>query len=104
MKKPLSPKNNDQLWKNSPKPWHDSGFYRTIDIESLDNRSTIGKSVHNLKTALREFIGTPSVVGELLISRITYKTIKLSLYKDQCLQDSQNIEAHHYLPIAEGTG
>jgi hypothetical protein len=93
--------NKPKPWANTPKPWHGSGFYQDLDIENLDNRTIIGKTVQNLKLALREYVGnSPSIVTDLIISRIVYKCIKLSLYETQCLQDPQNIEAQHYLPMA----
>lgn len=97
----LSKNNKPKPWHNTPKPWHGSGFYGDLDIENLDNRTIIGKTVANLKHALREYAGpSPSIAVELIISRITYKCIKLSLYETACLQDPQNIEAQHYLPMA----
>lgn len=89
-----------EIEKRNKPPWAGSGFYREIDIESLDARTYLGKSVQLLKSELRAYVGQSNAATELLISRITYKVIKLSLYEAACLQNPENREAPHYLPMA----
>jgi hypothetical protein len=98
MKKP--PSKQKQTWKNSPRPWHGSFFYGQLDLDNLDNRTNVAKAVRSLQEALREYTGAVSVLSEILINQIIYKAVKLHFYTASCLQDLQNVEAPHYLPMA----
>ena len=85
---------------SSLKPWHGSGFYGQLDLEKLDNRTSVAKAVKSLRESLREYVGDGNIISELLISQIIYKAIKLHFYTTACLQDLQNVEAPHFLPLA----
>ena len=45
-------------------------------------------------------MGGSTTASELLISRICYKTIKLSLYEASSLTSLVNVESAHYLPMS----
>jgi hypothetical protein len=76
------------------------GLYLTIDLSGIDSRTKTGRMIKGLKKELRLFVGDTSTASELLIHRIVYKTIKLSLYETTSLMNPQNSEAGHYLPMA----
>jgi len=76
------------------------GLYTEIDLNCLDKRTRLAKAIKSLKKELRDFVGNPTPATELLIHRIIYKTVKLSLYESTSLQDPKNEEAAHYLPMS----
>ena len=75
-------------------------LYAKIDLNAIDGRTHVGKAITALKKELRDYIGEPTPGSELLIQRITYKAIKLSLYEVSCLTDLKPEESDHYLPMA----
>lgn len=80
--------------------WLKSGLYVEIDINKIDGRTRMGKTIKGLKAELRDFVGGSTTASELLISRICYKTIKLSLYEASSLTSLANEESAHYLPMS----
>jgi len=76
------------------------GLRAHIDFHAIDYRTKLGKTIKALGNQLREFVGEPTPVSELLISRIVYKGIKLAIYEAHCLENLENKEADHYLPMA----
>lgn|GEM_PF-6712934 len=80
--------------------WLKTGLYTEIDIDAIDGRTRTGKTVKGLKAGLRDYVGNPTPASELLIHRIVYKTIKLSLYEASSLTMLTNEESAHYLPMS----
>lgn len=76
------------------------GLRAYIDMAAIDKRTKLGKAISALKDQLRNFVGEPTPISELLIQRITYKSIKLSLYESYALSELSNSEANVYLPMA----
>ena len=75
-------------------------FYCVIDINNLDQRTNVAKTVQFLKDQLQAYIGEGNIVTDLLTHRIIYKTIRLSMYEtDKLLQESLD-EIDHYLPMS----
>lgn len=76
------------------------GLYTEIDINTIDRRTKLGITIKNLQKQLREYVGQTTTASELLIHRVVYKTIKLSLYESFSLENIEHKEADHYLPMA----
>lgn len=78
------------------------GLYRKIDMKKIDGRTDLGKTINGLKNEMRAFVNDPSPSTELLIQRITYKAIRLTLYEHRMLTDPQasENEAVAYIPMA----
>ena len=81
-------------------PWDGSCFHATFELEDIDPNSKIGRSMVALKTYLRGYVVQGNILSELLIGRITYKVLKLMMYETHCLQKPADVEAPHYLPMA----
>lgn len=76
-----------------------TGLY--LDLSKLDGRTSIAKAAKQVLEALREFVGDTTVIHEILLHRITYKTIRLSLYEAAKMEENGMAkEADHYLPMA----
>ena len=80
--------------------WRGSGFHARLDLDNIDGRSKTGKTITVLKKCLRDYVVQCTPLTELLIGRIIYKTLKLMMYESACLQNPQNAESAHYLPMA----
>ena len=74
------------------------GLY--LDVKAIDGRTRLGKTITALKKELSDFVGKPTIVSELLVQRITYKSIKLLLYESTQLHKFKTGEADNYLPMA----
>jgi hypothetical protein len=84
-----------------PIPRNTSGFYKKIDLESIDGRTTLGKAVKEIKTQLREYVGdNRTLVAEILIGRIAYKVVRLCRYEINNLENPADQEVPHFLPLA----
>lgn len=81
-------------------PWNGSGFRANFQLEDVDGRTRVGKSILAIKKHLREYIGNNTVVTEILISQICYKTVRLSMYTHACLKDARQMESQYYMPMA----
>jgi hypothetical protein len=66
----------------------------------MDGRSRIVKTLRYLQEQLREYVGNANIVSELLIQRISYKAVRLSMYEVSMIQDPNPVDARHYLPFA----
>jgi hypothetical protein len=80
------------------------GLFRKIDMERVDGRTQVGMTINHLKNELREFVADSSPSTELLITRITYKAVRLMLYEARVLSgenpEALESEAAQYLPMA----
>jgi hypothetical protein len=84
-----------------PVPRNTAGFYKKIDLESIDGRTTLGKAVKEIKTQLREYVGdNRTLVSEILIGRIAYKVVRLCRYEINNLENPADQEVPHFLPLA----
>jgi hypothetical protein len=57
------------------------GLHLDFESREIDTRTRLGKAHKALKQHLREFVGEGTVVSELLISRIVFKSLKLYLFE-----------------------
>ena len=57
------------------------GLHLDFESREIDTRTRLGKTYKVLKTHLREFVGESTVISELLISRIVFKSLKLFLFE-----------------------
>lgn len=76
------------------------GLYRKIDLATLDGRTILGRAAKEIKAELQAFVGTGSVITDLLIQQIVYKTLRLKLYQGNNLDNPVDFEAAHFLPLA----
>jgi len=53
-----------------------------------------------LQERLRDFVGVSNAVTDLLIHRILYKSLRLSMYETSKILDDPFQEADHYLPMS----
>jgi len=76
-------------------------FYAAIDLNYIDQRTTLGSVVKILQDELRAYVGEPNVVTDALSHRIIYKIVRCSLYETGQLQKDAavNEEADHYLSM-----
>lgn len=52
-----------------------------LNFKAVDKRSKLGKAIDALYSYLREYTGEETIITELLISRIVFKSIKLHLFE-----------------------
>lgn len=74
------------------------GLY--LQLNGIDGRTRLGKTVAALRDVLREYVGSPTPVTELLVQRICYKSLRLGLYEASRLADLGEAEVDHYLPMS----
>ena len=86
--------------KNEKSKFYKGGLRLELAYDHLDGRTRVAKSIKAIRDDLRKYVGETSAVSEILISRISYKALKLSLYELSSLQNLENQEAHYYLPMA----
>lgn len=77
-------------------------FYAAIDLNYLDQRTTLGSVVKLLQDELRAYVGESNVVTDGLSHRIIYKIIRCSLYETAQLKDNApvDMEADHYIALS----
>jgi hypothetical protein len=76
-----------------------TGLY--IDLELVDGRTRLGKTITVLRNTLREYVGVSTPATELLIQRIVFKSIRLSMYECAALNDGPGMKpADHYIPLS----
>jgi len=95
-----NPDSTAMVPKRDRRKWTKTGLYIEFNADGIDGRTKMGKSIRVLRDQFRDFVGKPTTVSEVLIHRIIYKVIKLSLYERAQLQNLENIEAQHYLPMS----
>lgn len=76
------------------------GLYRKIDLATLDGRTILGRAAKEIKADLQAFVGAGSIITELLITQIVYKTLRLKLYQGNNFNNPIDFEAAHFLPLA----
>lgn len=84
-----------------PKPGRPplTGLY--IDLALVDGRTRLGKTITVLRNSLREYVGVSTPATELLIQRIVFKSIRLSMYECAALNDGPGAKpADHYIPLS----
>jgi hypothetical protein len=74
------------------------GLY--IDVAAIKKTSKAGRAITAIKQALRDWIGEGNVGAELILQRIAYKALRLSLYEASRFEDPDQSEAAHYLPMS----
>jgi len=74
------------------------GLY--LQLNGIDGRTRLGKTVIALRDVLREYVGESTPVTELLVQRICYKSLRLGLYEASQLVNLEEAEVDHYLPMA----
>ena len=75
-------------------------LYCEIDINKLDKRTKAGMAIMAIGDRLRDYVGVNNAVTDMLIQRILYKSLRLSMYETSKIFDDQFKEADHYLPMA----
>jgi hypothetical protein len=63
------------------------GLHLDFESREIDTRTKLGKAHKALKQHLREFVGEGTVVSELLISRIVFKSLKLFLFESSDIEN-----------------
>jgi hypothetical protein len=86
--------------KNKKKKSYKSGLRLRLEYDTLDGRTSTAKAVKAIRNDLRGFVGESNAAAEILISRISYKVLKLTLYELTSLQNLKNDELPHYLPLS----
>jgi len=71
-----------------------------LDVSKIDGRTRLGRTVKGIKDALREYKGEPTIVSEMLIHRIVFKAVRLTLHEISVLKDPSIVESDAYLPMA----
>jgi hypothetical protein len=77
-----------------------TGLYRQVDERNLDGRTKMAKVIRELKKELQAYIGEPTVATEMLLQRIIYKHLRLSAYENAFIENPENEEKQHYIPLA----
>jgi len=69
---------------NTPKRHsYRTGLYLDLRVGRINKRTAIGKAHTALLGYLRQFVGESNIITELLISRITFKSLKLYLFESE---------------------
>jgi len=76
------------------------GLRVKLHLDDLDHRSRIVRTLKYLQEQLREYVGNGNIVSELLIQRIAYKAVRLSMYEISMVEDPAPVDARHYLAFA----
>lgn len=77
-----------------------TGLYQKLDINQLDGRTGIAKTIRALTSELENYVGEITAPAQMLIQRIVYKHLRLSQYENSTIEDPKNVEAQHYIPLA----
>ena len=85
--------------KNAMQPYK-HGLYLDLRIGNVDSRTAVGKAHKALTGHLRQFVGESTVITELLLSRICFKTLKLYLYEAEQLNKPLDNQISVYLSIS----
>ena len=76
-----------------------TGLY--LNLEKLDGRTAPARAKKEILNALRDYVGNVSILHEILIHEICYKTIRLGEYEITKLTDGKGMdEADHYIPLS----
>ena len=67
--------------RKNRQPWTKSGLYMDFDIDAIDKRTSLGKTIKLLKKSLRDYVQDANVAVEMLIPQIIYRWIKCRLYE-----------------------
>jgi hypothetical protein len=76
------------------------GLHLDFESREIDTRTRLGKAHKALKQHLREFVGEGTVVSELLISRIVFKSLKLFLFECADMENPITNLPHVYLQMS----
>jgi len=76
------------------------GLYLDLKIGDIDARTQTGRAHKALTSYLREHVGDGSVIKELLISRIVFKSLKLFSYESEELSKGLSDNISVYLSIS----
>lgn len=71
-----------------------------MDLSKLDGRTAPARAVKQILKELREYVGEGTVATELLLHRIAYKCVKLSMYEATKIDDMTAEESPAYIPLA----
>lgn len=86
---------------NAPKKHsYKHGLYLDLRIGTVDERTSVGKAHKALMNHLRQFVGESTVITELLLSRITFKALKLYLYESEKLNKPLDDQISVYLSVS----
>ena len=103
---PLHLETLDGSWPKQEGRPVEHGLYRKLDITRIDGRTELGKAVNALRSALQEFVPEPTPFTDILIQRIIYKHVRLTLYETRmlCSDDPGDLanEVQHYSQISNG--
>jgi hypothetical protein len=77
-----------------------TGLHIELSYGQLDGRTSVAKNIKVIRESLREYVGKVSAAADILITRISYKAVKLALYELNALQDLKNYEAGYYIPLS----
>ena len=95
---------NMEQWRATTPTWREhivkNGLH--LNLSLVPPESDTGKVIEILRTALREFVGVEQAtpVTELLIHRITYKSIRLSMYEASNIGNPEAHEVKHYISLS----
>lgn len=92
--------NNESTNKKPQNTQTKHRLYCEIDINKLDKRTRAGQAIIAMGDRLRDFVCVNNAVTDMLIQRILYKSLRLSMYETSKIFDDQFQEADHYLPMA----
>jgi hypothetical protein len=76
------------------------GLYLDLRINTIDERTSIGKAHKALTAHLRQFVGESTVITELLLSRIVFKALKLYLFESEELNKPLDDHIAVYLSMS----
>lgn len=77
-----------------------NGLKMKLDPAVIDKRTRLGKAITFISDQLRAYVGEGNPVTEILIERITYKTIKLCTYEITHYEHLESEEKALYLPMS----
>jgi len=75
------------------------GLHIDLRPKDLDGRTVPGQMVKVLGRYLREYIGQSTAASEVLINRIVFKAVKLSIYESHCFSQPLKDLDPFYLPM-----
>ena len=81
------PRPNTAKFKDTKLQPYRHGLHLDFESREIDTRTKLGKAHQALKHHLREFVGEGTVVSELLISRIVFKSLKLFLFETSDIEN-----------------
>lgn len=77
------PRPNTAKFKDTKLQPYRHGLHLDFESREIDTRTRLGKAHKALKQHLREFVGEGTVVSEIMINRIVFKSLKLFLFESQ---------------------